>query len=116
MKNKWIIQGENSLLFALILYVYFSYDFSWILFFTCLLLPDVSMLGYAINSKVGALSYNIGHTLIMPMLILTLYIFFQSEYLFIVGLIWFAHIFMDRTLGYGLKYETSFKETHLQKI
>jgi len=28
-------------------------------------------------------------------------------------LIWTAHIAMDRALGYGLKYPTSFKKTHL---
>jgi Domain of unknown function (DUF4260) len=33
-----------------------------------------------------------------------------------VALIWFAHIGMDRTVGYGLKYPTSFKDTHLQRV
>jgi hypothetical protein len=28
-------------------------------------------------------------------------------------LIWTAHIAMDRALGYGLKYPTAFKSTHL---
>ena len=33
-----------------------------------------------------------------------------------VGLIWLAHIGMDRTLGYGLKYPTAFKDTHLHRV
>jgi hypothetical protein len=33
-----------------------------------------------------------------------------------VALIWFAHIGMDRALGYGLKYETGFNDTHLGRI
>jgi hypothetical protein len=33
-----------------------------------------------------------------------------------VALIWFAHISMDRTVGYGLKYPTSFKDTHLERV
>jgi hypothetical protein len=27
-----------------------------------------------------------------------------------------AHIGFDRTLGYGLKYPTFFKDTHLQRV
>jgi hypothetical protein len=30
--------------------------------------------------------------------------------------VWFAHIGMDRLLGYGLKYPTDFKDTHLQRV
>ena len=30
--------------------------------------------------------------------------------------IWVAHIGFDRALGYGLKYATAFKDTHLGKV
>jgi hypothetical protein len=30
--------------------------------------------------------------------------------------IWMAYIGVDRAVGYGLKYRTSFKETHLQRL
>ena len=33
-----------------------------------------------------------------------------------VALIWLAHIEVDRLLGYGLKYATAFRDTHLQRI
>ena len=33
-----------------------------------------------------------------------------------LGLVWLAHIGMDRVLGYGLKYNDSFKHTHLGQI
>ncbi|MDD9911252.1 MAG: DUF4260 family protein, partial [Ahrensia sp.] len=33
-----------------------------------------------------------------------------------IALIWAAHISGDRALGYGLKYESNFKHTHLGKI
>jgi hypothetical protein len=32
------------------------------------------------------------------------------------GLIWAAHIGMDRVLGFGLKYETRFSDTHLDRL
>lgn len=31
----------------------------------------------------------------------------------LVALVWVAHIGADRLLGYGLKFESGFKETHL---
>src|SRR6267378_8432946 len=31
-------------------------------------------------------------------------------------LIWLAHIGFDRALGFGLKYPTHFKDTHLQHV
>jgi len=33
-----------------------------------------------------------------------------------VAIIWFAHIGVDRLLGYGLKYPTHFKDTQLQRV
>jgi len=32
------------------------------------------------------------------------------------AIIWLAHIGFDRMLGYGLKYVTFFKDTHLQRV
>ena len=33
-----------------------------------------------------------------------------------IALIWITHIGVDRALGYGLKYPTAFKDTHLQRV
>jgi hypothetical protein len=33
-----------------------------------------------------------------------------------IGLIWTAHIGMDRALGYGLKYQNGFEFTHLGRL
>jgi len=33
-----------------------------------------------------------------------------------IALIWFAHIGIDRALGYGLKYTSGFKDTHLGRL
>jgi hypothetical protein len=30
-----------------------------------------------------------------------------------IGIIWLGHVGFDRFAGYGLKYDTSFKNTHL---
>ena len=33
-----------------------------------------------------------------------------------IALVWFAHIGLDRALGYGLKYDAGFRFTHLGRI
>jgi hypothetical protein len=33
-----------------------------------------------------------------------------------IAIIWLAHIGLDRTVGYGLKYTGQFKETHLSRV
>jgi hypothetical protein len=33
-----------------------------------------------------------------------------------VALIWLAHIGLDRALGYGLKYGSGFRDTHLGRL
>jgi len=116
MKNRWIIQTENAIFFALTFIIYSHFDFSLLLFFGLLLVPDITMLGYLANPKVGARIYNIGHSFILPTIILLSYFLIQADILLIIAFIWYAHIFMDRAIGYGLKYPHSFKETHLQKI
>jgi hypothetical protein len=40
----------------------------------------------------------------------------ESDVALQVSLIWLAHIGLDRAVGYGLKYPTAFKETHLQRV
>ncbi len=34
----------------------------------------------------------------------------------LAGLVWVAHIGLDRMLGYGLKYASAFSHTHLGRI
>jgi hypothetical protein len=39
-----------------------------------------------------------------------------SSLALVVALVWFAHIGMDRLVGYGLKYPTESKDTHLGRV
>ena len=74
------------------------------------------MVGYFFNNKIGAHIYNIGHGLVLPVLLLMVGITLQDKNLIGLSLIWFAHIGMDRALGFGLKMESGFNDTHLGKI
>lgn len=74
------------------------------------------MLAYGINNHVGAKIYNIFHTYIISVLITIVGVYFKIDTVIMIGLIWTAHIGMDRMFGYGLKYETDFKDTHIQRL
>ncbi|HEV3371539.1 MAG TPA: DUF4260 domain-containing protein [Xanthobacteraceae bacterium] len=85
----------------------------WLMFALLFLAPDISMLGYLGGRKLGAGIYNFAHTYILPAA-LAAYGLYQSQPLALdLALIWIAHIGFDRLLGFGLKYQTAFRHTHL---
>lgn len=98
-----LLKMENALLFLLTLYIYLKvFDLSLLLLIALFVVPDISMIGYVINPRIGAAIYNSVHNLIVPCIVLYLGLFFQSSIALYIGLILFLHIFMDRALGYGL--------------
>lgn len=113
---KKLLHTEYGVAFILLLSIYVHLDYSLWLFFLLLLVPDVTMVGYFINAKIGATLYNVGHNLILPIICCGLSMSFSNETILMLTLIWLAHILMDRCLGYGLKYPHSFKETHMQNV
>ena len=78
-----------------------------------LLAPDLSMLGYLRGPRVGAAAYNALHTYLGPLALLGIGAAAATPLATALGLIWAAHIGMDRAMGYGLKYPWAFKATHL---
>ncbi len=111
-----LLRAEGVALLALSVLLYWVNGGSWLLFGVLLLAPDLSMLGYLAGPRVGAAIYNAFHAYALPAVVGALGIIFASPVVVAVALIWFAHIGMDRTVGYGLKYPTSFKDTHLQRV
>lgn len=116
MKVNHIVRLENGLAFGISFFIYMQLDFPIWLFFLLLFVPDITMIGYTINNKIGAAIYNLGHSFIFPILLTLCYFYFLQDYLLIISIIWVAHIFMDRLFGFGLKYQESFKETHIQRL
>jgi hypothetical protein len=96
--------------------LYFHEGYPWWLFVALILAPDLSMVGYAAGLGVGAAAYDVAHTYALPVLLAALGVIAGTEVAVQVGLIWLAHIGIDRALGYGLKYPTGFKDTHLQRV
>ncbi|MEK3726518.1 MULTISPECIES: DUF4260 domain-containing protein [Lysinibacillus] len=116
MKLRKIISLEYVIALIITVFFYGHLDFSWLYFMVFLLLPDITMIGYLLNPKIGAVFYNIGHSFVLPALLLVIDFMMSSSIFLMVALIWLAHIFLDRALGYGLKYEEAFQKTHLQQI
>jgi Domain of unknown function (DUF4260) len=104
-------------LFAAAVAVYFAgLDEPWWLVPLLLLVPDVFMVGYARSRRVGAMLYNLAHSYPAPAALGAVAVVLGEPLWQGVAVVWFAHIGMDRALGYGLKYETSFEDTHLGRI
>ncbi|WP_179004494.1 DUF4260 domain-containing protein [Winogradskyella forsetii] len=113
---KAILKLEELLMFALGAYMFSLLGISWWWFFGLLLLPDIGALGYLVNSKIGAMSYNVFHHKGIAIVVYFVGIYFENEHLKLIGIILFAHASIDRVFGYGLKHFDSFKSTHLGKI
>lgn len=86
---------------------------SWWMFALLFLIPDLSMLGYLVNRRIGAAIYNAGHSYLLPACLAAFGWLSDLPNLFPIALIWVAHIGFDRAVGYGLKYPDAFKHTHL---
>ncbi|MCA1010647.1 DUF4260 domain-containing protein [Halobacillus halophilus] len=114
--NKLILHIEGLAVLLVSVFTYSLLDFPWWMFFVFLLAPDISMLGYMINNIAGAITYNIFHSYILPLLISVVSVLILNDLLLTLSIIWCAHIGMDRLLGYGLKYKTKFQDTHLQRV
>jgi hypothetical protein len=107
-------EGAAALVAAAILYQWL--DGSWLFAIPLLLLPDVSMVGYLAGQTVGSFSYNLVHNWAVGLAVLGLGAFLGSDLLLLAGTVLVGHVGMDRLVGYGLKYPTTFKDTHLQRL
>jgi hypothetical protein len=111
-----LLRIEESGLLLASLFTYHQLHYSWLLFALLFLTPDLFMLGYLANPRAGAAIYNLVHSLTLPLALLFLSYLQHWRLAASIALIWTAHIAFDRLLGYGLKYPTLFKDTHLQHI
>lgn len=111
MKN--ILKAEYLFLLFLGVYAFHETEQKWWIFAVCFFAPDISMLGYAVNSKIGAWVYNFFHHFALAIVVYIVGKIWETEWIEITGIILFSHISFDRVLGYGLKYPDSFHNTHL---
>jgi hypothetical protein len=108
------LEGAAVLVAALVLY--FDAGYGWLLLLLLFLAPDLGMVGYLGGPELGALTYDVVHTYALPVALALVGVLGDSDTATQIALIWFAHIGLDRMLGYGLKYPTGFGDTHLQRV
>jgi hypothetical protein len=89
---------------------------SWLMFAALFFAPDLLMLGYLSGTRSGAWLYNLGHTYLTFGIIGFAAFLANAPQVLLVCVIWTAHIGFDRLLGYGLRYGTAFKDTHLARV
>jgi hypothetical protein len=115
---KTILKLEEAAMASIGIYFLTIYNLNlsfwiWIfLFFT----PDIGMLGYLINTKVGAVTYNLFHHKGIAIVLVAAGHYFNFDVVIAIGILLFAHASFDRIMGYGLKYGNSFKNTHLGSL
>ncbi len=114
MKN--ILKLEELAQLLLGIFAFSMLDYSWWMFVALFLAPDIGMLGYLVNSKIGAFTYNIFHHKGIAIACAAMGYYLGSELWIFIGILLFSHAAFDRMLGYGLKFEDSFKNTHLGKV
>jgi hypothetical protein len=113
---RFILHAEGAAVLTVSLAAYHELHGSWLLFFLLYLWPDLFMLGYLVNPRLGAMFYNLVHTEVGPLFLGAAAVFENWHNTLLFAIIWLAHIALDRMLGYGLKYPTFFKDTHLQRV
>jgi hypothetical protein len=121
---KQSLRLEEAAQFLLCIGGLIAMDVPWWAYVLLLIGPDIGMIGYLMNTRIGAATYNVFHHKgIAIALILVGFLLIPEGSIpspeamawptMAAGVILFGHASMDRTLGYGLKYSDAFKHTHL---
>jgi len=111
-----LLHAEGIAVAAAAIALYFHADYPWWLLIVLVLAPDLSMVAYLAGTRIGAVAYDAVHTYALPVVMAASGWIADAELAVQIGLIWITHIAIDRALGYGLKYPTGFKDTHLQRV
>ena len=113
---KTMLKIEEGMMMALAAYLNTYLPFPGWHFWAWFLAPDLGFLGYTINNRVGAFTYNVLHHKGIAIAVYLTGLYFSIPGLQLAGLVLFGHSSFDRMLGYGLKYPESFHTTHLGQI
>jgi uncharacterized protein DUF4260 len=111
-----LLRIEGLALFCAATVFYLVSGASWWVFAVLFLAPDLSFLAYLAGPRLGAIAYNAFHATVGPLLLALGGVVVPWPLAGSIALIWFAHIGIDRALGYGLKYAAGFGLTHLGRI
>lgn len=110
---KSLIKFEEALQTVLAVWLFSQLEISLWWALLMLLAPDIGMLGYLINTRVGAISYNLLHHKGIAIGLYLIGVLLAIPILQAAGLVMYGHSSLDRVFGYGLKHSDAFQHTHL---
>jgi Domain of unknown function (DUF4260) len=110
-----LLHAEGAAVAVAAIALYFYADYAWWPLVLLVLVPDLSLGGYLAGRQVGSAIYNAAHTYVPAVGLGAIGVIAGADVAVQLALIWITHIGVDRAIGYGLKYPTSFNETHLQR-
>ena len=111
-----LLAMEGAALSGVAIFAYSRFGGGWALFAALFFAPDLSMLFYLGGPRLGAVVYNCLHVTFVPLVLAVLGFISGRPLLLQIALIQIAHIGFDRALGFGLKYPTGFRDTHLGRV
>ena len=111
-----LVEGAGMALAGLVIAGFAAAGWPWWAWILGLLAPDLFMAGYLFGKRAGAFVYNLGHLYAVPLLFVMAGVGSGEMPWIAAGGLWLAHIGLDRALGFGLKQETGFRDTHLGPI
>jgi hypothetical protein len=114
MKN--LLKLEELSLLGLSLFLFSGLDYGWGWYALLFLTPDLSMVGYLANPRLGAWTYNLIHHKGLAVALYVLGSLSSIPWLMFAGTLLLGHSSFDRVFGYGLKHEDAFQNTHLGRI
>jgi len=116
MKN--LLKLEELFLLGLALFLFSRLDYRWgtsryaLWFFA----PDLGMIGYLANPRLGSWTYNLIHHKGFSAALYVFGALTAVPWLMFAGTLLLGHSSLDRVFGYGLKHEDAFQNTHLGRI
>ncbi len=114
MKN--LLKLEELFLFGLALFLFSGLDYGWGSYALLFLAPDLGMIGYLLNPRLGAWTYNLIHHKGLAVVLYVGGSLFSVPWLMFAGTLLLGHSSVDRVFSYGLKHEDAFQNTHLGRI
>ena len=114
MKITLKLEYISGLLFSV--YLFSRLPYAWWLYLALFFTPDIAIIGYLFNTKIGAFLYNLTHHLGTAFGLYMVGSYLNLGTVELIGIVWLGHLFFDRIFGFGLKYIDSFRHTHLRNI
>ena len=110
---KTLIRLEEIGEFLFSIYLFSLLPYPWWFYPLFFFAPDLSMLGYLISPRFGAITYNLIHHKAIALGLFAAGSLLHFPIISLFGVLFLGHSSLDRVLGYGLKYTDSFNNTHL---